>query len=115
MKSYEGDADHVYVVTLSGKLSGSYNSAELGKNLFEEEHPGEKKIYVFNSRSASVGETLIGMKVQECEEAGMSFEEVVAATEKYISSRICKEPENCASLCSRNTFCEDLSEWQVNL
>ena len=25
MKSYEGDADHVYVVTLSGKLSGSYN------------------------------------------------------------------------------------------
>ena len=86
MKSYEGDADHVYVVTLSGKLSGSYNSAELGKNLFEEEHPGEKKIYVFNSRSASVGETLIGMKVQECEEAGMSFEEVVAATEKYISS-----------------------------
>lgn len=31
MKSYEGDADHVYVVTLSGKLSGSYNSAELGK------------------------------------------------------------------------------------
>ena len=43
--------------TLSGKLSGSYNSAELGKNLFEEEHPGEKKIYVFNSRSASVGET----------------------------------------------------------
>ena len=86
MKSYEGDADHVYVVTLSGKLSGSYNSAELGKNLFEEEHPGEKKIYVFNSRSASVGETLIGMKVQECEEAGMSFEEVVAATEKYITS-----------------------------
>ena len=37
MKSYEGDADHVYVVTLSGKLSGSYNSAELGKNLFEED------------------------------------------------------------------------------
>ena len=109
MKSYEGDADHVYVVTLSGKLSGSYNSAELGKNLFEEEHPGEKKIYVFNSRSASVGETLIGMKVQECEEAGMSFEEVVAATEKYISSRICKEPENCTTLCSSYTLCHDIS------
>ena len=34
--SYEGDAEHVYVVTLSANLSGSHNSALLGKNLFEE-------------------------------------------------------------------------------
>ena len=27
MDAYEGEADHVYVVTLSGGLSGSYNSA----------------------------------------------------------------------------------------
>ena len=61
MQAYEGEAEHVYVVTLSGKLSGSYNSAELGRNLYEEEHPGEnKQIYVFNSRSASIGETIIG-------------------------------------------------------
>ena len=83
--AFDCGAEHLYAITLSAELSGSYNSAELGKNLFLEEHP-EKKAYVFNSRSASVGETLIGMKVQECEEAGMSFEEVVAATEKYISS-----------------------------
>ena len=38
MDAYEGEADHVYVVTLSGGLSGSYNSAVLGKNLYEEEH-----------------------------------------------------------------------------
>ena len=25
MRAYEGEAEHVYVVTLSGKLSGSYN------------------------------------------------------------------------------------------
>ena len=36
MASYEGEAEHVYVVTLSGELSGSYNSAVLGKNLYEE-------------------------------------------------------------------------------
>mgnify|MGYP002750917188 CR=1 FL=1 len=78
MQAYEGEAEHVYVVTLSGKLSGSYNSAELGRNLYEEEHPGEnKQIYVFNSRSASIGETIIGLKVQEFEEAGLPFEEVV--------------------------------------
>ena len=61
MEAFKGDADHVYVVTLSKELSGSYNSAVLAKNLFEEEHGTEKKIYVFNSRSASVGQTLIGI------------------------------------------------------
>ena len=45
-----------------------------------------KQIYVFNSRSASIGETLIGMKVQEFEESGLSFDEVVKQTEEYIAS-----------------------------
>lgn len=84
MCAYEGEAERVYVVTLSDKLSGSYNSAVLGKNLYEEEHADGKQIYVFNSRSASVGETLIGMKVQEYEKAGLPFEEIVAKTEAYI-------------------------------
>lgn len=86
MASYKGEAEHVYVVTLSEKLSGSYNSAVLGRNLYEEEHADGKQIYVFNSRSASIGETLIGLKVQEYEEAGCSFEEVVEKTEAYIDS-----------------------------
>ncbi|MDO4522963.1 MAG: DegV family protein [Eubacteriales bacterium] len=81
------EADHVYGVTLSAELSGSYNSAELGKNLVLEEHPG-KKIYVFNSRSASIGETLIGLKIQECEEAGMEFEQVIKTVEEYISEQM---------------------------
>lgn len=86
MDAYEGEADHVYAVTLSGGLSGSYNSAVLGKNLYEEEHGDTKKIYVFNSKSASIGETLIGMKIQEFEEAGCGFEEVVEKVEEYIRS-----------------------------
>lgn len=85
MRAYAGEADHIYVVTLSGGLSGSYNSAVLGKNLYEEEFGG-KQIYVFNSKSASIGETIIGMKIQECEEAGLGFDEVVAKTEEYIKS-----------------------------
>lgn len=84
--AYDCGADHIYAVTLSASLSGSYNSAELGKNLFLEEHP-DAKIYVFNSRSASVGETLIGLKIQECEEKGLSFEQVVAEVEAYIAAQ----------------------------
>lgn len=86
MESYCGEARRVYVVTLSAELSGSYNSAELGKSLYLEEY-GEKDIHIFNSRSASVGETLIALKVQECEEAGMSFSQVVETVEKYIEGQ----------------------------
>lgn len=86
VEAYLGEAEHVYVVTLSGKLSGSYNSAELAKKLYLEEHK-EKQIHVFDSCSASIGETLIAEKIQESEEAGKSFEEVVAETEKYIKDQ----------------------------
>lgn len=86
MRSYQCEAEHVYAVTLSAELSGSYNSAVLGRNLYLEEQ-GDKKIHVFNSCSASVGETLIAMKIQECEENGLSFEEVVEKVEKYISTQ----------------------------
>lgn len=86
MESYHCEAERIYVVTLSSELSGSYNSAVLGKNLYEEEY-GEKDIYVFNSRSASVGETLIACKIQECEEAGMDFETVIQNVEQYIETQ----------------------------
>ena len=88
LQLYKDEPEHVYVVTLSKELSGSYNSAVLAKKLYEEEFGSEhKKIYVFNSRSASVGETLIGMKIQECEESQMTFEETVAHVEHYISEQ----------------------------
>lgn len=86
MEAYHCDAEHIYVVTLSTELSGSYNSAVLGRNLYEEEY-GEKKIHIFNSRSASVGETLIALKAAECEEKGMSFEETVETVEAYIEEQ----------------------------
>jgi len=86
MNSYQGDEKRVYAVTLSSELSGSYNSAMLGKNLYLEEY-GTKDIHVFNSRSASVGQTLIGMKIAACEEEGMSFNEVVDMVEAYIAEQ----------------------------
>ena len=70
----------------SGKLSGSYNSAVLAADLYHEEHEDSKQIHVFNSKSASIGETLIGLKIQELEESGASFEEIVTEVESYISS-----------------------------
>ena len=85
-KSFLNGAERCYAVTLSAQLSGSYNSAVLGANLAQEENE-DLKIHVFNSRSASIGETLIVKKIVECEEAGMSFERVVETVELYISTQ----------------------------
>ena len=85
-KAFDCDADHVYCVTLSAELSGSYNSAMLGRSLVEEKHPG-KKIHIFNSCSASVGENLIALKIQECEEKGMDYKQTIDTVEHYISQQ----------------------------
>lgn len=85
-KSFLNGAERCYAVTLSAQLSGSYNSAVLGANLAQEENE-DLKIHVFNSRSASIGETLIVKKIVECEEAGISFERVVETVELYISTQ----------------------------
>ena len=86
-EEYVTGEERLYAVTLSAELSGSYNSAVVGRSLALEDHP-ELKIHVFNSRSASIGETLIGMRIQECEEQGLPFEETVARVEEYIDSQI---------------------------
>ena len=81
-RAFDCGAKRLYAVTLSAELSGSYNSAELGKKLYLEEHP-EAQVHVFNSCSASVGELRIAQKIQECEEAGMSFSEVIRTVEAF--------------------------------
>lgn len=86
MEAYCCEAENVYVVTLSAELSGSHNSAELGKKLYEEEK-GKKNIHVFNSCSASVGETLIALKIEECEKAGMPFQKVIEEVDAYIAEQ----------------------------
>jgi len=83
MEAYRTEADHVYVVTLSSKLSGSYNSAVLGKNLYHETY-GDKQIYVVDSRSASCGETQIAYKIAQWEEEGLTFEEITSRIEQFV-------------------------------
>ena len=75
MEAYS-KADDIYVVTLSAELSGSYNSAVLGKNLYEEEN-GTKNIHVVNSRGAATTQVLIARKLNEYASQGMPFEEVL--------------------------------------
>lgn len=83
MEAYKTEAERVYAVTLSSQLSGSYNSAVLGKNLYHDAY-GEKDIYVVDSRSASCGETQLAYKIVEFEEAGLPFQEITEKIEQYV-------------------------------
>lgn len=85
MEAYHVEADHIYAVTLSSHLSGSYNSAVLGKNLFHEKY-GEKQIHIVDSESASGGETQIALKIMELEEQGLDFDTIVEQIEAFRSS-----------------------------
>ena len=86
MQAMDCEAKHIYVITLSSQLSGSYNSACLAKDLFLEDNE-DKKICVIDSKSASIVESLIGLHIAACEEAGMDFETVVENVEKYIEEQ----------------------------
>ncbi|MCR5476904.1 MAG: DegV family protein [Lachnospiraceae bacterium] len=79
------DAEHVYIITLSSHLSGSYNSAVLGRDLYLEEHE-HKDIFVIDSESASCGETQIAMELMELEAQGLSFEEITRKISNYRSN-----------------------------
>ena len=77
--------DACFVVTLSGKLSGSHNAAALGAELAKESCP-DKPVHVFDSESASAGETYLALMLRDLIDAGRSFEEIVSTVEEKIHS-----------------------------
>jgi len=81
-EAYRCEAENVFVITLSSHLSGSYNSAVLAKNLYEEEF-GAKNILVIDSESASSGQLNLALYISELCEQGMSFSEVSEEVLKY--------------------------------
>jgi DegV family protein with EDD domain len=83
MRNFEGD-ESVFVVTMSSQISGTYNSALIAKNIFLEDIEN-KFIHVFNSLSASVGETLVCLKIAEFAKLNFSELEIVDKVNKYIS------------------------------
>lgn len=75
--------EDVYVVTLSDKLSGSYNSALVGKELVLEQHKTEN-IHIFNSLSAAAAQVAICLHIQELLKQGRRFAEVVNEAERFV-------------------------------
>ena len=72
-----------FIVTLSSNLSGSYNAAALGVNLAQENNP-DRRIHIFDSESASAGETYLALMTRDLIDAGCTFEEIVEKVEDKI-------------------------------
>ena len=77
----EQNADILHIAFSSG-LSGSYNSAELGKKLYLEKY-GHKNIFICDSESASCGETNQALLAAKLCEEGLPFEEVCRRVAEY--------------------------------
>ena len=81
LRAFEG-GENIIVVSLTGTLSGSHNSAQLAKNIYLEDHP-ETNIHVIDSLSAGGEVDLLVDKLNELIEQGLSFDEVVQAITTY--------------------------------
>lgn len=77
--------DACIVVTLSGKLSGSYNSARVARDMVLEESPG-KQIHILDSESASAGELRLALYLKELIDAGEDFDTVVEKSTRFMES-----------------------------
>lgn len=83
MEACKVDADDIFIVTIAGNLSGSFNSACLGRDLFHEEVDEDKNIFVIDSYSTAGGEAQIAWKALELCEQGLPFEQVCKELTKY--------------------------------
>lgn len=81
LNAFEG-AEQVLCFTISKNVSGSYNSANIAKDMFLEKHP-EASIYIFDSQSSSAEVNLLIRKAVELIEKNDNFNTVIDELKKY--------------------------------
>jgi DegV family protein with EDD domain len=74
---------NIISLTISSKLSGTYNSASLAANMLKEDYPN-RTIIVIDSLNASVGQGLILRELIKMRDKGCSITDAAKFTEKII-------------------------------
>ncbi len=77
-----GDAEYVFGVTLTSGMSGSYNSALVAKQIYEEEHP-DRHVFLVDSLSAGPGETILVEKLEELIVSGLGYDDICRQIKEY--------------------------------
>lgn len=76
------DAEGVFGVTITSKLSGSYNSAVMAANEYMEKYP-DRKVHIVDSLSTGPHMKMIVDKLAELINSGLSFEEIKDQITEY--------------------------------
>ncbi len=77
-----GDAQWVFGTTISGKLSGSFNSACQAARAYMEEHPG-RKAFILDSKTAGPEQAFFIDKFRELADQGLDFDTIVEKIREY--------------------------------
>ncbi len=81
IEAFDGE-DEIFVTTITSGLSGSYNSAMVAKQQYEDENPG-KKVFVVDSLSAGPEIGLIVYKLRDLILEGKDFETISREIMEY--------------------------------
>ena len=76
------DADRVFCVTITSGLSGSYNSAVIAKDIYEEKYP-DRKVYIIDSLATGSKMVMLCEKLRELILAGHDAEEIYRQIKEY--------------------------------
>jgi DegV family protein with EDD domain len=78
------EAKTSFVVALSSKLSGSYESAVMGLSLTERDD--DIDAHIFDTKSASAGELLVAVKIRELLQNGLPKEQIIQGINEFIDN-----------------------------
>lgn len=77
-----GDAENIFVITISSNLSGSFNSANVAARMYLDDHP-DRNIHIIDSLSTGAESFIIIEKLRDLILAGKSFDEIKSEITDY--------------------------------
>ena len=77
-----GDAENIVCITITGGLSGSYNSALSAKNIYEGDHP-DRRVLVVDSLTAGPEMALMAERVRDLAQNAETLDEIEAGLKSY--------------------------------
>ena len=81
LAAYEG-AEQIFVATITGTLSGSYNAAQLAAEEYQQENPG-KRVFVLDSLSTGPEQRLLAEHLRDLLAEGKEFDEICEEMLRY--------------------------------
>lgn len=84
-KQYDKGAKKLIVTTISSKLSSSYQTACMAKEVFSEEHK-DAKVAVIDSNTCACGQASFEIAIAKMIESGKDFQEIVSRVSEAVTN-----------------------------